>query len=248
MLPVACAFLCDAPCKAKYEAIERRFKGLDIAVSKGYPQYRKRMCGIASTGKGNNYKQVKTWFVYETLLAAQATLPRPLRSVCEVGFNAGHSSMLFLETLPSASVTTFDVAMPYGPYGRRHLQKLYGERFTYVEGRSAHTIPAFRQRHPDFRCDVVFIDGSKKEADRYRDVLNFRNMSSRDALVYLDEINTVACVNGTAARGSAPCAKHNGWGGASLAYNSLAREGRLAVVRCVFPVSGDGTCSARFLK
>ena len=246
VLPVLCAFVCDDPCQAKYRDIERRFQALDKAVSKGHPHYRKRMCGIASTGRGYNYKQLKTRFVYDSLLAEEAARGEPLRTVCEVGFNAGHSSMLFLEALPAASVTTFDVPMPWGPWGRRYLQALYGHRFRYVEGKSVHTIPAFREKHPEFSCQVVFIDGSKQERDRYLDVVNFRQMSSLATLVYLDEINTVECVNGTVPRNSSLCSP--AWEGASLAYNSLAREGQLVVSDCVFPKEGDGTCTARYLK
>ena len=69
------------------------------------------------------------------------------------------------------------------------------------------------------------------------DVINFRNMSSLNALVHLNETNTVECVNGTEACSSAPCNQHSVWQGASLAYHSLAWRGMLVVNRSPFQAS-----------
>ena len=84
------------------------------------------------------------------------------------------------------------------------------------------------------------------ENDRYLDVINFRKTASLDTVLYMDEINTVECVNATVDREDRLCDKP--WDGASLAYNRLAKEGLISVVNCTFPLPGDGLCEGRYLR
>ena len=111
------------------------------------------------------------------------------------------------------------------------------------------TVPyrRFIEGNPDFKCDVVFIDGEKFEKPRYDDIMNFRKISTLDTVLYMDEVNTLECVNGTVDRGHDKCKEKQAWWGASLAYNSLVKEGKMVMDKCSFEIPGDGMCSARFL-
>ena len=53
-------------------------------------------------------QQTKTRFLHEWL-CRYITRGRPMETICELGFMAGHSAMLFLETARTAKVVSFDV-------------------------------------------------------------------------------------------------------------------------------------------
>ena len=109
----------------------------------------------------------------------------------ELGFNAGHSSILFLEALPNATVYSFDLGNHmWAVNNSKFLKKIYKDRFHYVKGDSLVTIPKYKKL---IMCDVVFADGGKGFDIRYNDVLNFRNISYPGALVFMDEICDPDC-------------------------------------------------------
>ena len=56
-------------------------------------------------------QQAKTRFLHEWLCRYIAR-GRPMVTICELGFMAGHSAMLFLETARTAKVVSFDVRTP----------------------------------------------------------------------------------------------------------------------------------------
>merc|ERR1719444_658065 len=69
-----------------------------------------------------------------------------VKTICEVGFNAGHSAALFLNANPQAKVIAFDIAQ--FPYTRGNLllmKDLFGDRFEYVLGPSATSIPEYHR-------------------------------------------------------------------------------------------------------
>lgn len=95
--------------------------------------------------------QAKTRFLYEGVcrLAQQGRA----NTICEVGFNAGLSSLLLLEAAPTAHVVSFDLGdMPWSGYAANALREAYPPRRFggAIFGPSAHTIPKF-----DGKCDVM---------------------------------------------------------------------------------------------
>ena len=69
-------------------------------------------------------QQTKTRFLHEWLCRYIAR-GRPMVTICELGFMAGHSAMLFLETARTAKVVSFDVRIgdlsPCSPLELRHV-------------------------------------------------------------------------------------------------------------------------------
>ena len=85
-----------------------------------------------------------------------------VRTICEIGFLAGHSAILFLEGL---STTLHDFDLPRAPFAnasRTLLQKLYPGRITFHDGDSKFTVPEFSRRAASagLRCDLWFVDGA----------------------------------------------------------------------------------------
>lgn len=89
------------------------------------------------------------------------SLGRVSNRIMEIGFNAGHSSLLYLLSNPSATLTVFDLCEH--AYTRPCFEYLASEfpgRITLHAGDSTQTVPTFHQRHPDVRFDLVHIDGA----------------------------------------------------------------------------------------
>lgn len=192
-----------------------------------------------------NYRGIKTSFLIHELCAR----PEPTHTICEIGFCAGLSALLFLETAPTATVWSFDLGdLPWSRAANARLAELYPyERFPgVVFGDAAVMVHrALRGR----RCDVAFVDGDKTYHGRLGSLRSLRAVAERGATIFLDEVTTEACVNGSyGADLERRCAHLNpGYWPSVRAYNSAVREGWLAVERCAWPPTPhDGICTARF--
>merc|ERR1712012_425215 len=72
-------------------------------------------------------------------------------TICETGFNAGHSAALFLLVAPKARVVSFDLMEnAYQKHALEHLLKhpLMKGHLTVVSGDSEQTVPAFAALQP----------------------------------------------------------------------------------------------------
>jgi len=196
-----------------------------------------------------NYEDTKVDFMYTHACRFAKHVTRP--TVCEIGFNAGLSALLLLESIPNARVLSFDLGdLPWSRAADKILRKSYGAaRFPGVTfGDSKRTIPQVATKRP-FRCDLSFVDGDKTYQGRYNTLVALRDVASNQSVVFMDEVTSEACVNGTYASDSAQhkrsCAALNhGYWPSVRAYNRACREGWLRVQRCVWPRRHphDGLC------
>ena len=196
------------------------------------------------------YGEVKTRFIWQRLCSRQ-----PL-TICETGFNAGLSALLMLEAAPSARLISFDLGdMPWSGNASALLRSLYPrERFLgVVFGDSERTIPRFAAAHPTLRCDAILLDGVKAEHTRMADLKNLRAMSTPGARVYMDEVNSKACVDGSLGKNEweAQCrlsGRLKFWHGtAPRAYHTAASRGLMRVRSCEMAAKDDGVCEAEYL-
>jgi predicted O-methyltransferase YrrM len=222
---------------ATYEEIEAKFDALDAWTREEHSQFTDRQWGIASM---RLYGMKKTRFVYDYL--TKAALHRPV--VCELGFMAGHSALLFLETLPGGLVYSFDLGdFGWAVRNAAHLTAAYPTRFEYIMGDSAVTVPEFLKR--GVTCDVILVDGSKEAQHRRSDMLLFKSMSQPHAIVFLDEVNTEACLRHFT---SGTCnTEASNAGEITKMYGQLIKEGVFEIVACTdTPTPDDSFCVARF--
>ena len=248
-----------------HERIEQRAQALSEDLksdrTSGYRVH--GLFGIFADGSANNvtdtkarrsalnYEGVKTRF----MATGACTLGRArrTRTVCEIGFNAGLSALLLLEAVPDATVFSFDLGdMPWSRRADSLLQAAYGERFPgVIFGDSAKTLPAHARQSGGFRCDIIFIDGSKSYRGRLTSVLDARNISRLGrTLVFLDEVSSMACVNGTFDETTEHLDRcRRGFPDAARAYTTASRRGLLNVLECAWPRryrNVDGICAATF--
>jgi len=177
--------------------------------------------------------------------AQSAPRARPL-VLCEVGFMAGNTALLWLEVAPDATVISFDLGdMPWARSQADALNAAYGPRFRIVYGSSSDTIPEFARSEPDVKCDLAFIDGGKTERLRAGDLRNFKLLARPGTVLVFDEVTTRECVAGTGPRSSCGTA----WNGATFAYWQASRDGLIKDTNCSYAEGQedkDGLCTAAY--
>jgi predicted O-methyltransferase YrrM len=204
-----------------------------------------------------NYNRTKTFFITSRLCRLAQSVTRPVRSVCEVGFCAGLSTLLLLEAAPGARVTSFDLGdLPWSRAADRLIRRAYpAERFPgVVFGDAAKTIARANSERP-LRCDAVFVDGDKTYDGRLKSIAELRAVSYRGAAVFMDEVTSLVCMNGTFAEVGGEHERHcralnDGYYASVRAYNHAYRLGWLTIDECVWPKhyrDRDGSCLGRFL-
>jgi predicted O-methyltransferase YrrM len=108
--------------------------------------------------------------------------------IMEIGFNAGHSSEIFLRSNPQATVTSFDLGThPYTAFAKQYIDKKYPCRHTLILGDSTVTVPTYYQEHPDNVFDVIFIDGGHEYSIAKADLENGRKLANKDTIVMMDD-------------------------------------------------------------
>lgn len=199
-----------------------------------------------------NYSGVKTSFLLTR--ACEYAQDRHTTTICEVGFCAGLSAVLFLEAVPKSRVLSFDLGdMPWTRYADDFLQRRYTQqRFPGVMyGDAATTIPHSIQ-FSTFHCDMVFVDGSKTFEGRLGSLISLRNVSRKNTVVFMDEVTSQECVDGSIPQRDLKkrCAKLSpGYWPSVRAYNVAVNNKWLRVVECAWPPlqKYDGICMGFFL-
>ena len=198
-----------------------------------------------------NYAGVKVKFLFSRTCELARSSADGKLSICEIGFNAGLSSLLFLEAAPDATVHSFDLGdMPWSQKADDLLRSAYGSvRFPGVTfGDSAKTIRT-RDRERPLKCDVAFIDGDKTYEGRLQSLYDARAISRPAALVFLDDLSSRACIDGSVPKKehTRRCEERQMYATAVRAYDRASRTGLLKVRDCVWPPSyedKDGVCTA----
>jgi len=246
--------------EGSYQSIDRLVLALSADVRAAFPRaYRGVGCrGIFSSrgaSSGFDYNNTKGVFMHERLCqlssrlrAAASNASAPL-TLCEVGFNAGHTSMLLLQATGNSRVLTFDLGdYPWAKWTAQLLKEVYGDRFEATFGSSGQTVPAFHRARPAEVCDIVYIDGAKDYQLRLDDIKHFREMARAGAPLIFDEVCTRSCIVG-----SGDCSKEAQpgclWVEATAAVSDAVKQGLLLVEDCAWPKSYEGTdgiCVGRF--
>ena len=122
-------------------------------------------------------------------VAHVSTKDAPTVNVCETGFNAGHSALLFLSVSPHIRYYGFDLgeveasrpshAFIKRSHKARHVEVMWGD--------AAETVPAFSERIAQPLCHLLSIDGHHSYQGVLSDLENFRTILMPDAVVLVDD-------------------------------------------------------------
>lgn len=112
-----------------------------------------------------------------------------LKIIGEIGFNAGHSSVLFLESSKKVLVYAFDIMRHnYVLCGKEFVDTHFPGRHTLIPGNSKESVPQFHKENPSIKFDMIFIDGGHRYEDAYSDIVNMKELSHKDTYVIIDDL------------------------------------------------------------
>lgn len=156
---------------------------------------------IKGTGvplEGNSFYYHNSLTRFEQLLTKQINLfwagSQAKKKMLEIGFNAGHSSLLFLAANSGATeLTLFDLGghayvRPCVEYIRNQFPSV---NMTYIEGDSTRTLPAFVAENKDKKgtYDLVHVDGGHDRDVVLSDVSSAIDLVAPGGLMILDDTN-----------------------------------------------------------
>lgn len=123
------------------------------------------------------------------------------KSIMEIGFNGGHSALLFLAiTPPTTKVVSFDLGeYAYVFAAKRYIDSVFPGRHTLVTGDSTTTVPKYEDQvahrmknpltAPPLRFDFIFIDGGHQNDIPMKDILNSQRLAAGShTIVAIDDI------------------------------------------------------------
>lgn len=113
-------------------------------------------------------------------------------TVCEVGFNAGHSALNALMAREDSRVLSFDLGEHEGAYLRHSYDFLsfaFPGRIRVALGDSLEAVPAFLRDNQEWEhaCDVVLVDGGHGYDHASGDIGNLAKLAAPGAVLLLDD-------------------------------------------------------------
>ncbi|KAJ3334981.1 hypothetical protein HDU93_006898 [Gonapodya sp. JEL0774] len=127
-----------------------------------------------TVSEGNSLQVLQQTMYYASL--AQSDW---IDTICETGFNGGHSSVTWLSSNQHAVLYSFDLPHPdYGPPARAHVKSAFPGRFQITDGDSTVTLPKYRVEHPDLKCDLIHVDGGHSYDVALADLRNFQPLAN----------------------------------------------------------------------
>ena len=134
------------------------------------------------------------------------------KRIAEIGFNAGHSSCLFLYSNPNCSVTSFDLCEhKYSLETQDYIKQQFPNRLKIICGDSTQTVPNYKGDYDDdyddeygddygddyneeddynnnYRFDLIFVDGGHENNLPYLDLKNsLKNLAKKGSIIIMDD-------------------------------------------------------------
>lgn len=108
-----------------------------------------------------------------------------VKDIMEIGFNAGHSTFLYLISNPISKIQLFDLGEhSYSRLCFEYLNSEFPNRLSVVWGDSVKTLATYQ---PKIDYDLIHIDGGHWRFVAESDIRNVERISSVDSLIIFDD-------------------------------------------------------------
>ena len=113
-----------------------------------------------------------------------------VNTICETGFNAGHSTLQWLAGSNHTKVYSFDIGIyNYTRPMANFLKQTFPGRLQLIMGNSLESVPRFSMNNPDVECDVIVVDGGHTVDVALGDLQNLRAMANmQHHVLVLDDL------------------------------------------------------------
>ena len=121
----------------------------------------------------------------DTLRENLYILCKKSKNILEVGFNAGHSVLLYLYANPNISIRTFDICShSYTELCANYIQHMPGVDMVLIKGDSQVTLPEYNE---NMLFDLIHIDGGHGVDIAKADLINCKKFSNKNTLIIFDD-------------------------------------------------------------
>ena len=125
-------------------------------------------------------------FLVETI----ARLPKNSK-ILQIGFNAGHSTVLMLNARNDVTITSVDIGKNYIHECNESVNKSFPGRHTLIIGDSLEVIPKLKEEF-----DLFFIDGGHQYDVVRGDLENCYNLGRSGSYILMDDVaHLIDCTN-----------------------------------------------------
>ncbi|MFS8563825.1 MAG: class I SAM-dependent methyltransferase [Rhabdochlamydiaceae bacterium] len=112
-----------------------------------------------------------------------------IKTILEIGLNAGHSAENFFQACPNLELfVSFDInSHDYTKHAVDYLSNKYSERFLFVAGDSAVTVPKFCIDYPHQLFDLIYVDGNHTFEYAFGDIFNCGSLAHLKTILWVDD-------------------------------------------------------------
>lgn len=111
-----------------------------------------------------------------------------IKTVLEIGFNTGFSTLLMLMTNPNIKLTCVDICQHlYVIPCYEWIYKRFPDRIEFVKGASEDVLPKLIQQNRHY--DMIHIDGGHGNLTVFNDIQNSIKLSKHNTLLIMDDFN-----------------------------------------------------------
>lgn len=122
-------------------------------------------------------------FINKAKNISKIVLEESIENVCEIGFNAGFSSLLMLLSNPKIKITCFDLgAHSYTIPCYLKIKEIFGDRINLIIGDSNITLLDI-----DEKFDLIHIDGGHETIVAENDIKNCYRLSKNGTILIMDD-------------------------------------------------------------
>jgi predicted O-methyltransferase YrrM len=112
-----------------------------------------------------------------------------IKTILEIGFNAGLSATTFLSARSDITVISVDIgAHDYVLKAKEWIDKEFPNRHMLFIGDSTMVLPQIMNQFPYYKPDMIFIDGGHEDPYPRIDISNAMKMATPDTFIIIDDV------------------------------------------------------------
>jgi hypothetical protein len=156
---------------------------------------------FGSTGSFHSQWQTNYWKTREQFIQGK------VKTVCEAGLGSGHSGIALLTATTNsnwysdgAQFHSFDNGLKNEPEKKvaafNYMTSTFGGRVHFHFGpQSSEEVRKWKEKRPDFLCDIVHIDADHKTAGVMKDIDAMHEVSHAGTVLLMDDYNIAGIKN-----------------------------------------------------